>query len=114
MGTNGFQMEISGISDEENRPLITQSRKDSRYIGDGFRNCKGFVQRGILKALTAFETRKRPRFICWRILPHLDPDLRLAGVKSALAARDGDGEVFERRARTGGVFSFRSIGGRFL
>jgi hypothetical protein len=44
MGTNGFQMEISGISDEKNRPLITQSRKDSRYIGRGFRNCKGFVR----------------------------------------------------------------------
>ena len=44
MGTNGFQMEISGTSDDENRPLITQSRKDSRYIGHGFRNCKGFVQ----------------------------------------------------------------------
>jgi hypothetical protein len=44
MGTNGFRMKISGTSDEENRPLITQSRKDSRYIGPGFRECKGFVQ----------------------------------------------------------------------
>jgi hypothetical protein len=44
MGTNGFQMEISGISDESNRPLITQSRKDSRYVVYRGRNCKGFVQ----------------------------------------------------------------------
>jgi hypothetical protein len=35
-------MEISGISDEEERPLITQSRKDSRYIDQQPENCKVF------------------------------------------------------------------------
>ena len=44
MGTNGFQMEISGTTGEESRPLTTQSRKDSRYICLGMRKCKGFVQ----------------------------------------------------------------------
>ena len=44
MGTNGFRMEISGISDERNRPLITQSRKDSRYIGLCRPECKVFVR----------------------------------------------------------------------
>ena len=44
MGTNGFQMEISGISDEKKRPLTTQSRKASRYIGLQYRKCKGFVR----------------------------------------------------------------------
>jgi hypothetical protein len=41
MGTNTFRMKISGTTGE--RPPITRSRKDSRYIGEGGGNCKQFI-----------------------------------------------------------------------
>jgi hypothetical protein len=35
----------------ETRPLITQSRKDSRYIGQRFGDCKVFVQVVVMAAV---------------------------------------------------------------